>query len=644
MTSSAAPPRLLVVDDNAANIRLLEAILSNHGYAVATASDGAAALTAVAVNPPDLVLLDIQMPGIDGYEVCKRLRADAATAALPIIMITAAGPAEKVAALEAGADDFLPRPLEQAELLARVRSLLRMKHYSDQVAGQAAELAAWNRVLEEQVRERVEEVERMKGLRRFLSTRVAELVLTADGGSELLQPHRREVGILFCDLRGFTAFSVNAEPEDVVGALKHFHAVTGSLIGAHGGTVGPFTGDGLVVIFNDPVACPEPALRAVTMAVELREAIGAFEEEWSRRGHTLSAGIGVTYGFATMGVMGFEDRSDYMAVGPVVNLASRLCDRAAAGEILVSQRVVTETSDAVEFAERGPMELRGFPAAQPVYAVQRLLRRTSSGPRVTPELQVDVLGPLQITCGGEACEISAARERALFLLLLLHRRRVVPVDVIVRELPPQRTADATVSAVRVLVSRLRKTLAAARLEHVLVTKPSGYLLDVADSSLDMSRFDGLVASARAAVEQGDAPAAAALLREGLALWRGEAFADLAGSTSAAAEVARLEESRLSAVEDCMTAEIEAGRHRIVLGELEALVAEHPLRERLWATLMLALHRSGRQPDALAAYHKLRQQLADELGLDPSPELARLHDAILRRDASLQPTCQRLTVQ
>src|SRR4051794_14292637 len=528
MTSDmGAAPRVLIVDDNAANIRLLEAILTSHGYDVRAAPDGATALSDIGADQPDLVLLDIQMPGIDGFEVCHRLRADEATTALPIIMITASGPTEKIAALQAGADDFLSRPLEQAELLARVQSLLRMKHYRDQAAGQAAELAAWNKVLEEQVRERVEEVERMKGLRRFLSTRVAELVLAAEGGSDLLQPHRREVAILFCDLRGFTAFSVAAEPEDVVGALKHFHAVTGSLIAAHGGTVGPFTGDGLIVIFNDPVECPEPALRAVTMAVELREAIALFEQEWSRRGHKLSAGVGVTYGFATMGVMGFEDRSDYMAVGPVVNLASRLCDRAAPGEILVSQRVVTETAAAAEFVDRGAMELRGFPAPQPVYAVQRLLRRTATTSTRPGDLRVDVLGPLQIARGGETCEINSARERALFLLLLLSRRRVVSVDFIARELATRGSEDASVAAVRVLVSRLRKSLAAAGLEQTLVTKPNGYLLDLPDDHLDVCRFDALVTSARARLDDGEPAVAAALLREALGLWRGGPVMDLA---------------------------------------------------------------------------------------------------------------------
>jgi class 3 adenylate cyclase/DNA-binding SARP family transcriptional activator/ActR/RegA family two-component response regulator len=658
---------VLVVDDNATNVRLLEAILSSHGYRVSSAADGAAALAALAAaaggsgsssgEAPDLMLLDIQMPGIDGFEVCRRLRADPATEALPVIMVTAAGSQEKLAALDAGADDFLPRPFEQAELLARVRSLLRMKYYRDQALGQAAELAAWNRALEDQVRERVAELERMQGLRRFLSSRVAEIVLAAGEGAALLEPHRREVAILFCDLRGFTAFSVSAEPEEVVGALKQFHRLVGGLIAAHGGTVGPFTGDGMMVIFNDPVPCPAPALDAVRMALELRDEVSAFEAQWRRRGHVLSAGIGVTFGYATLGVMGFDDRSDYMAVGPVVNLASRLCDSAAGGEILVSPQVVAQLEASVVCIDKGRMELRGFPYPQPVYAVERLqsiepddaeqgpddaepgpaASAAGAGGSAAPTLSIGVLGPLSVCIGGQELAMRSARDRELLLLLLLQRRRVLPVERLAAALRSEAQGDdGAVAALRVQVSRLRKTLAAAGLERLLVTKPNGYLLDVEDACIDAARFLREVEMARAESASGDLNAAAQRLRDAIGLWRGSPYAELTDHPAASAEQTRLNEARLLAVEDLMDAEIGCGRHREVLGELEALVAEHPLRERLWAALMLAQHRAGRQPDALRSYQELRRRLADDLGLDPSPELSRLHQSILTRDSALEP--------
>lgn len=619
--------RLLVVDDNAANIRLLEAILTTHGYEVASATNGTSALVQVQHFQPDVVVLDIQMPQMDGFEVCRRLRANPETAALPVIMVTAAGPEEKIAALDAGADDFLTRPFDQAEMLARVRSLLRMKDYRDVAMGQAEELAAWNRTLEEQVRERVAEVERLQGLRRFLSTRVAELVVAGDN-EQLLEPHRREIAVVCCDLRGFTAFSVVAEPEEVVGALREFHQLAGALISRHGGTVGPFIGDSIMVIFNDPVPCPDPVDRAVRMAVELREAVLRFEAAWRQRGYDLSAGIGVTFGYATLGVLGFDDRCDYMAVGPVVNLASRLCDAATSGEVLVSQRVCTAVEGRAQVEDRGPMDLRGFPGPQPVYRLVSI-QDTQVAPAPADDApNFTVLGPLRIRGANGEVDVRGARERALLMLLLSHRGQVVSVDRLAEELWGGTPPESAVAVLRVQVSRLRKTLATAGLDHFLVTRPNGYVLDAPPESVDAYRFEELAAAGRAALAAGDAERAREQLREALLLWRGAPFVDAGGAAFAAGEVARLENCRMMTVEDCFEAELACNRHREVLGEIEAHVTAHPLRERLWAHLMVALHRSGRQPEALAAYQTLRSKLADELGLDPSPELARLQQQIL----------------
>ena len=197
---------LLLVDDLPQNIRLLEAVLAPRGYAIVKAESGREALEKVTAEPVDLVLLDILMPEMDGYAVCRALRADPATQYLPVVMVTASGDQEKVAAIEAGADDFITKPFDQAELVARVSSLLRIKRYHDTIEAQAAELAEWNRELERRVTEQVEQLERLGRLRRFLSPQVAELVVSS-GDETFLESHRREITVVFCDLRGFTAFA-----------------------------------------------------------------------------------------------------------------------------------------------------------------------------------------------------------------------------------------------------------------------------------------------------------------------------------------------------------------------------------------------------------------------------------------------------
>ena len=263
---------ILVVDDLEQNIRLLEAVLAPRGYAVVTATSGDEALERVRREPVDLVLLDIVMPGMDGYEVCRTLRADETTQFLPIVMITASGQQEKVAAIEAGADDFIAKPFEQAELLARVRSLLRIKRYHDTIEAQAAELAAWNRQLEQRVEEQVTELERARRLRRFLPPQVAELVVSS-GDESFLESHRQEITVVFCDLRGFTAFTETVEPEDLMLVLGEYHAALGDLVHRFEGTLDRFTGDGLMAFFNDPLPCPDAPERAVRMAVAMRNRV-----------------------------------------------------------------------------------------------------------------------------------------------------------------------------------------------------------------------------------------------------------------------------------------------------------------------------------------------------------------------------------
>jgi CheY-like chemotaxis protein/class 3 adenylate cyclase len=351
-------PRILVVDDVPQNVRLLEAVLTSHGYSVTSASSGPEALEKVTADTPDLVLLDIQMPGMNGYEVCRRLRADPATQFLPVVMITSSDTEVRVNALEADADDFITKPFDQQELLARVRSLVRIKQYHDTIESQSAELAGWNRTLEARVEEQVEELEKMNQLRRFLSPTLAELILAQ--GESILESHRREIAVLFGDLGGWTAFSATTEPEEVMGVIREFHDAMGHLIRQFEATVGWFAGDGLMVWFNDPIPCTDPAARAVRMAVEMRGAMTDLTAKWRKRGHELAFSVGIALGYATLGRIGFDGRYDYGAVGSVMNLASRLSDEAASGQILVNERVFAEVEDLVEVEPVGELFLKGF--------------------------------------------------------------------------------------------------------------------------------------------------------------------------------------------------------------------------------------------------------------------------------------------
>ena len=358
-------PLILAVDDLPTNIRLLDAVLSPRGFRVISAGSGPEALQRVKDQHPDLVLLDIVMPQMDGYEVCRRLREDAATAFLPVVMVTASGDQEKLRAIEAGADDFVTKPFDQAELLARVRSLVRIKRYHDTIEGQAAELAEWGRTLEQRVQQQVEELERMGRLRRFLSPQLADLVVSS-GDESFLDSHRREITVVFCDLRGFTAFAETSEPEEVMGVLGDYYAALGDLVSRFEGTLERFTGDGLMAFFNDPLPCEDAPLRAVRMAVAMRSRIQSLAREWGRYGYDLALGVGLTQGYATLGRVGFEARLDYTAVGSVTNLAARLCAEARPWQILLSQRVHAAVEEFVTSEPVGELTLRGF--SRPVLA------------------------------------------------------------------------------------------------------------------------------------------------------------------------------------------------------------------------------------------------------------------------------------
>jgi class 3 adenylate cyclase len=355
------------------NVDILQTRLAVHGYEICTAANGEEALAAARTQLPDLILLDIMMPKMDGIEVCRLLKGDGVLPFMPIIMVTAkADTKDIVAGLEAGADEYLTKPIDQATLVARVKSMLRIKTLHDTVQEQATRLEAqslqlteWNRTLEQRVADQLAELERIGRLKRFFSPQVAELII-ATGEERLLESHRREVTVVFCDLRGFTAFAETTEPEEVMGVLRQYHSALGQLIYDYEGTLERFAGDGLMVFFNDPVPCPDPAVRAVRMAVAMRQAVAELVETWRRRGHRLEFGVGIAQGYATLGKIGFEGRFDYAAIGTVTNLAARLCGEAEGGQILISQRVYAAVEDLVVADPVGELSLKGF--AKPVLA------------------------------------------------------------------------------------------------------------------------------------------------------------------------------------------------------------------------------------------------------------------------------------
>ena len=364
--------RVLVVDDLPQNLRLLEAVLSPHGFTVVSAGSGEEALALIAQQLPDIVLLDIMMPGMDGYETCRRIREEPTTSFVPVVMVTASGDAEKVRAIEAGADDFITKPLNRAELLARVRSLVRVKRYHDTVTAQAAALAELNQHLEERVDAQVAELDRLGRLRRFLSPQIAQIVVDT-GDESFLRSHRREIVSVFTDLRGFTAFAESGEPEETMEVLAEYHLALGELVFAYEGTLEHFAGVGLLVFFNDPVPCPDAPDRAVRMAVDMRARVAELAQGWRRKGHDLGFGVGIAQGYATLGRVGFPGRYDYAAIGTVTNLAARLCSMAGADQILVSQRVRHGIVGPVDCREVGPLDLKGF--SRPVEAYEVIALR-----------------------------------------------------------------------------------------------------------------------------------------------------------------------------------------------------------------------------------------------------------------------------
>src|SRR6185295_5982931 len=330
---------ILVVDDQAPNRTLLADLLSATGYFVETASGGKEALAKIRLAKPDLVLLDIVMPEMNGYEVCQAVRADATLGLLPVVLVTALDAnEERIRGLESGADDFLTKPINQPELLARVKSLLRIKSLYDTVQTQAAELTALNAGLEGRVQEQIGQLQRLRQVKRCFSP----------------------------------PFADTSEPEQVMGLLRGFHREMLNLIQAHGGTLEEFTGSALMVIFNDPVIVENPARRAVLMALEMQRRFDILLAGWKKQGYDIALGIGISHGFATIGAIGDESRASYGVIGRVTNIAARLSAEAAPGQVLISAPVRVLVEDAVDSQEVERVNTKGFARPMSVYKVTRL--------------------------------------------------------------------------------------------------------------------------------------------------------------------------------------------------------------------------------------------------------------------------------
>jgi len=353
------PTKILIVDDEPFNLDLLEQELTDQGYVIERANDGAEALEKVPSFLPDLILLDYMMPKMNGIEVVKQLKQDERYKGIPVILLTAkASQEDKVKGLDAGADDYVVKPFDSFELLARVRSMMRIKQMQDS-------LEEWNRGLTDKVTQQVGQIERMGRLKRYLSPQIAETILKSED-ENLFKSHRREITVVFLDLRGFTAFSDSAEPEEIMELLRIYHAEMGKLIFEFQGTLERFAGDGIMVFFNDPIPCENHTEKAARMALEMRARVKGLRTGWLKKGYDLDLGIGLAAGYATLGNIGFEGRMDYGAVGNVTNLASRLCDEAKGGQILTNQKTFSKIEELFEAEPLEELELKGF--SRPVAA------------------------------------------------------------------------------------------------------------------------------------------------------------------------------------------------------------------------------------------------------------------------------------
>jgi class 3 adenylate cyclase/CheY-like chemotaxis protein len=342
------------------NRDMLCALLAADGHEAAVAENGRIGLEMIKTNSYDLILLDVMMPEMNGYEVLEQLKSDHTLRDIPVIVLSALDEIGSVVrCIELGAEDYLPKPFDPVLLRARIGACLEKKHLRDQEVRLRSELEDWNKTLEQRVQVQVAQLERLGRLKRFFSPQLAELIVSGDA-EDPLTTHRREITVVYLDLRGFTAFAETAEPEEVMGVLREYHAEMGKLILRYEGTLEHFAGDGMLIFFNDPAPIPNPAEQAVRMALAIRDRIRELTVKWRKLGYNLDFGVGIAQGYATIGAIGFEGRWEYGAIGTVPNLAARLCGEAKPGEILVTQRLLGGVEELVEAEPAVELTLKGF--------------------------------------------------------------------------------------------------------------------------------------------------------------------------------------------------------------------------------------------------------------------------------------------
>ncbi len=360
--------RILVVDDVEANMLLLENLLRQRGFANVQCTTESAKVAAMhAAEPFDLILLDLQMPYPDGIAVMEQLQVQSVgDDFLPVVVVSAFSDAEnRLRALQMGARDYILKPFEVPEVMQRIMNHLEVRMLYRERRHQGE-------ILQTRVREQVAQLERLSRLQRFFSPQLAERIVAGTLGDPL-KTHRSDITAVAIDLRRFTAFTEASEPAEVIEALRQFHAVIGPLILRYQGTIEYFAGDGVMVIFNDPVVMPDATQCAVRMAIDMRAAMAPVTESWGKQGFDLGMGIGIAQGYATIGTIGFEGRWDYAVVGSVVNLAARLCSEVRSGEIIVERKVLRRMQDTIEVEAAGDFVLKGF--SQPVPAFRVLQAR-----------------------------------------------------------------------------------------------------------------------------------------------------------------------------------------------------------------------------------------------------------------------------
>ncbi len=613
-------PVVLVVDDQAPNRKLLADLLATRGYGVETAESGEEALARIESVRPDLVLLDVVMPGLSGYDVCRRIRADPATGVLPVVMVTALDPAqERIKGLEAGADDFLTKPINTPELLARVKSLLRVKSFHDTVQAQASELAELNAGLEKRVQEQLGELQRLAQLKRFFPPQLAERIVAGDV-DDPLATHRREIAVVILDLRGFTAFADASEPEEVMSLLRRYHQVMGQLIQAHGGTLEQFSGGSMLVIFNDPVISEDPAGHAVRMALEMRLRFDELMNTWRRRGHDISLGIGVAYGYATIGAIGDEARVGYGAIGRVTNLAARLSAEAPAGQILVSASVYELVESLVDAEEANQVNLSGFARPGPAYRIAGLKPKRSQHADVWP-LKIYTLGQFALLRKGEPVVFSRkVQKRPLDLLKALIAYGGVRADVstLVASLWPDAEGDAARVTFDSNLHRLRKLI---DIDDILPLAEGRLSLDTGRCWVDVWAFEALVNRIETAAhrpEPGE-PQEAELAKELLRLYAGHFIETESQEPWVVGMRDKLRAKFVRAV-SALGAQLEQRRQweQAVALYSRALELDN-LAEGLYRRLMISFRELGETAEASKVYRRCREMLSIVLSISPSPE-------------------------